>query len=170
VRTNTDRSIPPKLRTTGKPDGAANEALPRHSSDLSARPAALQPEPAKDKKKSASFLSRLSMIGTKKKDDDLNDNDSEISDLRTEGANAVAFTSAVGGGGYIPHHKEPPRYIRVRTHGKKVKEFDRMFLAQELAGTQVRAHTCPYHSPPANVPSSPPRTTATSTCPSTRPP
>lgn len=82
------------------------------------------------------FLSRLSMIGGKKKEYGLQDDESEISELRTEGANAVAFSSAIGAGGFIPHHKEPPRYIRVRAHNKKIKEFNRMFLAQELVGTQ----------------------------------
>lgn len=82
------------------------------------------------------FLSRLSMIGGKKKEGGIQDDESEISELRTEGANAVAFSSAVGAGGFIPHHKEPPRYIRIRAQNKKVKEFNRMFLAQELVGTK----------------------------------
>ncbi|EFX05336.1 WD repeat protein [Grosmannia clavigera kw1407] len=43
---------------------------------------------------------------------------------------------AGAGGGFIPHHKEPPRYIRVKAHDKKTREFDRMFLAQELIGTR----------------------------------
>ncbi|KAL7626068.1 hypothetical protein AAE478_002838 [Parahypoxylon ruwenzoriense] len=136
VRTNTDRTITSRFRTSGRPDSPANDALPRHSSDLSAKQPALQPDLPKDKKKGGSFLSRLGMISGKKKDGELQDNESEVSELRTEGANAVAFSSAIGAGGYIPHHKEPPRYIRVRTQNKKVKEFDRMFLAQELAGTR----------------------------------
>lgn len=70
--------------------------------------------------------------GGKKKDEDNLDNESELSEQRTEGANAVAFSSAV----YIPRHKQPPRYIRVRTQQRKVKEFDRTFLAQELVGTR----------------------------------
>lgn len=86
--------------------------------------------------KKGGFLSRLSMIGGKKKEEGIPDDESELSELRTEGANAVVFSSAIGAGGYIPHHKEPPRYIRVRAQNKKVKEFNRMFLAQELVGTQ----------------------------------
>ncbi|KAK8113148.1 WD repeat-containing protein [Apiospora sp. TS-2023a] len=138
VRTNTDRQIPARLFNSGKPDSpaAANEGLPRPSSDLSAKQlAAPTTEPSKEKKK-GNFLSRLSMIGNKKKDDDDNDNASEFSERRTEGANAVVFSSTVEAGGYIPHHKEPPRYIRVRSHNKKLKEFNRMFLAQELVGTR----------------------------------
>ncbi|KAH8653835.1 WD40-repeat-containing domain protein [Xylariales sp. PMI_506] len=136
VRTNTDRSIPSRLRTPGKADGPINEGLPRPSADISSKHLAAPADPSKDKKKTGSFLSRLSMIGNKKKDDDLKDDDSEISDLRTEGVNAVAFSS-VAAGGYIPHHKEPPRYIRVRAHSKKTREFNRMFLAQELVGTEA---------------------------------
>lgn len=82
------------------------------------------------------FLSRFSMIGGKKKEEGTQDDESEISELRTEGANAVAFSSTVGAGGFIPHHKEPPRYIRIRAQNKKIKEFNRMFLAQELIGTR----------------------------------
>lgn len=46
--------------------------------------------------------------------------------------NAHVFSLPVAANGYIPQHKEPPRYIKVRAHQKKIKEFDRMFLAQEL--------------------------------------
>jgi len=75
------------------------------------------------------------MIGGKKRDDDAPDDESELGEQRTEGANATAFSSAA----YIPLHKEPPRYIRVRTQHKRVKEFNRIFLAQELAGTKPTA-------------------------------
>ncbi|KAI0006389.1 WD40 repeat-like protein [Xylariaceae sp. FL0662B] len=135
VRTNTDRSIPSRLRNTGRPDSPANEVLPRPSSDLSIRRPTPQPDPAKDKKKGGSFLSRFSMKGTRKRDSGIPDDESEISELRTEGANAIAFSSAVGAAGFIPHHKEPPSYIRVRAHNKKIREFNRVFLAQELVGT-----------------------------------
>ncbi|CAJ2506604.1 Uu.00g077900.m01.CDS01 [Anthostomella pinea] len=137
VRTNTDRTIPSRLRNPARPGSPANEGLPRPSSDLSVKHPTPQLEPARDKKKGGSFLSRLSMIGGKKKDDDNLDDDSEINGERTEGADAVAFGSAaIGASGYIPHHKEPPRYIRVRARNKKVREFNRIFLAQELAGTR----------------------------------
>lgn len=46
--------------------------------------------------------------------------------------NASVFSSSIGANGYIPQHKEPPRYIKVRAHDKKTREFNRMFLAQEL--------------------------------------
>lgn len=81
------------------------------------------------------------MIGGKKRDDDVFDDGSEISsDARTEGANAVAFSFPADGGGFIPHHKEPPRFIRVRAHDKKASEFNRVFLAQELVGTHSKSN------------------------------
>lgn len=34
--------------------------------------------------------------------------------------------------GYIPKFPEPPKYIKVRARGKKDRDFDHVFLAQEL--------------------------------------
>ncbi|KAH7303287.1 WD40-repeat-containing domain protein [Stachybotrys elegans] len=74
------------------------------------------------------------MRGSWKREDQ--DSDSELGD-RTDGTDARALTSVIGaGGGYIPLHKEPPRYIRVRPHNKKRRDFDRLFLAQELLGAK----------------------------------
>jgi len=89
-------------------------------------------------RKGVSFLSRFSIIGGKKKDQnfDADDDESELDDPRTEGMNASVFSSSIGANGYIPQHKEPPRYIKVRAHNKKEREFDRMFLAQELNGSK----------------------------------
>lgn len=36
--------------------------------------------------------------------------------------------------GYVPQFPSPPKYIKVRSHGKKDKDFGRLFLAQELRG------------------------------------
>ena len=36
--------------------------------------------------------------------------------------------------GFIPRFPSPPKYIKVRCHGKKEREFNRLFLAQELRG------------------------------------
>ena len=44
---------------------------------------------------------------------------------------AAVFSQPIG---YIPQFPPPPKYIKVRSHGKKEKEFDRVFLAQELRG------------------------------------
>lgn len=132
TRTNTERSIASRLLNPTRPESPSNESsVPRPGPDLPAKHPAAQPDSTRDKKKGVSFLSRLSMIGGKKKGGDIQDDESELSEQRTEGANAVAFSAAV----YIPHHKQPPRYIRVRAQNKRVKEFDRIFLAQELVGT-----------------------------------
>lgn len=40
------------------------------------------------------------------------------------------------GGGYLPLHKEPPRYIRVKAHNKKTRRFNHLFLAQELSSAK----------------------------------
>ncbi|KXJ88674.1 WD40-repeat-containing domain protein [Microdochium bolleyi] len=140
ARTNTEKTLATRLRTPARPDSPANDGLPRPSADLSAKQTVSHPEQSKDKKKPG-FLSRLSMIGgggSKKRDDDsADDNDSEIgSERRIEGADAMAFTSDINASGYIPRHKEPPRYVRMRAHHKKDREFHRLFLAQDLRGAE----------------------------------
>ncbi|KAL2075746.1 hypothetical protein VTL71DRAFT_689 [Oculimacula yallundae] len=146
-RTNTENTIPQKLRNAG---GGPESPIPEIGSPISPElpntpGRQLTPEinrsdsnPGKEKKKGVSFLSRFSIIGGKKKDQsvDIDDDESEQGDKRTEGMNAHVFSSSIGANGYIPQHKEPPRYIKVRAHHKKVREFDRMFLAQELSGTK----------------------------------
>ncbi|KAL8366873.1 hypothetical protein RB595_005035 [Gaeumannomyces hyphopodioides] len=134
LRTNTDRTISSRLRNqTVRPDNpSASEGL-GSSGDGQLRP---PNSDAPEKKTRVSFLSRLSMRGSKKKGDrDDDDNGSELSDQRPDGNNARVF-STIGAGGFIPHHKEPPRYIRTKAHKKKNREFNRMFLAQELIGTK----------------------------------
>ncbi|GAW22707.1 hypothetical protein ANO14919_122500 [Xylariales sp. No.14919] len=130
ARTNTERSIASRLLNSTRPESPSNESLLRSGPDIPNKLSAVQPDLARDKKKGVSFLSRLSMIGGKKKDEYILDNESELSEQRTEGTNAVAFSSAA----YIPHHKEPPRYIRVRSQNKRDRDFNRTFLAQELTG------------------------------------
>ncbi|KAH9217013.1 WD40-repeat-containing domain protein [Leptodontidium sp. 2 PMI_412] len=144
-RTNTENTIPQKLRNAGGPESPITEVGSPISPDLPPPGRQFTPEinrsdsnPSKEKKKGVSFLSRFAIIGGKKKDHsgDVDDDESEQGDQRTEGMNAHVFSSSIGANGYIPQHKEPPRYIKVRAHNKKVREFDRMFLAQELSGTK----------------------------------
>lgn len=45
---------------------------------------------------------------------------------------ALLFSQPIGYGGYTPQHPPPPKYIKVRSHNKKEKDFNRVFLAQEL--------------------------------------
>lgn len=95
-------------------------------------------------RKSGSFLSRFGMRHTRKakaEAESTRDDESEFNgEFRMDGTDASVFSSMVEGGGFIPRHKEPPRYIRIRTHNKKHhdREFNRMFLAQELVGTHPR--------------------------------
>lgn len=82
-------------------------------------------------RKGVSFLSRF--IGSKKKDVPIetNDEEVEVGDRRTEGMDADVFSQPIG---FIPRFPAPPKYIKVRSHGKKEKDFNRVFLAQELRG------------------------------------
>ena len=84
-------------------------------------------------KKGVKFLGR--MIG-KKKDfaDIVEDAVSERAEERPEGAEASVFCSLHDNSSYNPRHAQPPAYIKVRSSGKKEKDFNRMFLAQELQG------------------------------------
>ena len=78
-----------------------------------------------------SFFSRFA---PKKKDTqpEIIDNESEAGgDRRTEGMDADVFSQPIG---YIPQFPPPPKYIKVRSHGRKEKDFNRLFLAQELRG------------------------------------
>ncbi|KAF2468825.1 WD40 repeat-like protein [Lindgomyces ingoldianus] len=85
-----------------------------------------------EKKKGVSFLSRI--IGNKRKGtlDGATEDDSETGDSRPEGMNAKLFSHTVDNLGFSPKHPQPPAYIKVRAKFKKEKEFNRVFLAQEL--------------------------------------
>ncbi|OAA78681.1 WD repeat containing protein 44 [Akanthomyces lecanii RCEF 1005] len=134
TNSNTEPTIAQRLLSAGRPDSPTPDSIgrPSHDSNPSARPDSI-----KDRKKGTSFLSRLSIRGPFKKDDDI-DSDSEFGDSgRTDGSNARALTTVMGaGGGYLPLHKEPPRYIRVKAHNKKSRSFNHLFLAQELSSTK----------------------------------
>jgi WD40 repeat protein len=77
-----------------------------------------------------SFLSRF-IGGNKKKStlDGTSDNGSEAEDLRREGMDAQLYVDNFS---FSPKIPQPPAYIKVRAKFKKEKEFDRVFLAQEL--------------------------------------
>jgi WD40 repeat protein len=85
---------------------------------------------SKDKRKGVSFLSRF--IGSNKKKEhfsDYNDNYSELDENRAPEMDAEVFAQPIG---FIPRFPPPPKYMKVKTHYKKQKGFDRVFLAQEL--------------------------------------
>lgn len=135
-----------KLRT--QTDNASNQSPPSPAEpfpDIN-QPAELARENTggfgakSDKKKGVSFLSRI--IGTKKKstvDGDVED-ESEAGDPRPEGMDAQIFSHPVDNMGFSPKHPQPPAYIKVRSKFKREKEFNRVFLAQELrAGAEKKA-------------------------------
>ena len=101
-------------------------------------------------RKGVSLISRI--IGHKKKDtvDEPMEQESELGEERPEGADAQVFGESFENLGYSPHHPQPPKYIKVRSHNKKEKEFNRVFLAQELRHERPK-------SPQNNEPSSSPR-------------
>ncbi|CAN8096946.1 unnamed protein product [Discula destructiva] len=146
TRTNTADTLfkQPRLRTSTtnaeSVGPAVNPAL-RQSSDLGSRQQVEATDAAKDKKKGGSLLSRLGIRKPRGDLDSIHDDDSECSnEPRMDGADAQVFTTVVDATGYVPRHKEPPRYIRVRATNKKRqdREFNRMFLAQELIGTHPK--------------------------------
>ena len=52
---------------------------------------------------------------------------------------APVFLHPITSNAYTPHHPAPPRYIKVRTHNKRIADFNRVFLAQELRGRKPDA-------------------------------
>ena len=56
---------------------------------------------------------------------DTDDDNEDYQKERDEGCKAGVF-------GFVPNFPTPPKYIWVRSHHKKVREFNRLFLAQEL--------------------------------------
>lgn len=143
TRTATEPSLskPSRLRNPPETPGPGLDPPPRQSSDLAAKQPANATDASKDKKKGASLLSRLGIKRAKTEAESVPDDDSEFSyEPRMDGADARVFSGFVNGAGFVPHHKEPPRYIRVRAQNKKNqdREFNRMFLAQELVGTHPK--------------------------------
>jgi WD40 repeat protein len=88
--------------------------------------------------KAVTFLGRL--IGAKKKSEDqaiAEEEEIENNEPRPEGTNAHAFTQPLDNVEFNPRHPQPPAYIKVRSKFKTRRDFDRLFLAQELyCGTQ----------------------------------
>ncbi|KAI9159056.1 putative WD repeat-containing protein C3H5.08c [Paramyrothecium foliicola] len=136
TNSNTEPTIAQRLRGP-HPESSNTDNIHRQVSETATKPLNITPDVLRDRRKGPSFLSRLSMRGSWKKEDDIPDSDSELGELREDGSDARALTAAIGdGGGYIPFHKEPTRYIRVKPHNKKDRDFNHLFLAQELLGVK----------------------------------
>ncbi|MCJ1284011.1 hypothetical protein MMC26_003342 [Xylographa opegraphella] len=112
-------------------DKAAATASARSPADANVARVDTFGSTGKERKKGVSFLSRF--IGSKKKESsiDMLDDESDQGDKRTEGTDADVFLQPIG---FIPRFPAPPKYIRVRSRGKKEKDFNRVFLAQQLRG------------------------------------
>jgi WD40 repeat protein len=65
---------------------------------------------------------------------------------------AKLFSQPIENIGFSPRHPQPPPYIKVRSKYKKEKEFDRVFLAQELRVGNAKATS--KRTPAINYPSS----------------
>lgn len=85
-------------------------------------------------------MSRI--IGSKKKtsSSEWKDDVSETGEIRATGMDAEVFAQPIG---FIPRYPPPPKYIKVRSHYKKDKDFNRLFIAQELCGTCSSAKSKP---------------------------
>jgi WD40 repeat protein len=86
--------------------------------------------------KAVSFISRL-MGGAKKKDakdadEESVGEESSSGELRPEGNDAEVFAQSIDNMSYNARHPQPPSYIKVRSRFKARRDFDRLFLAQEL--------------------------------------
>ncbi|KAG5933397.1 hypothetical protein E4U53_001009 [Claviceps sorghi] len=133
---NLEPTIAQRFLQSAQPDGSSGDTLHGKSTGTLVKVT----NPATDagrenRRKGSSFLSRLAIRGARKKDDGMHDSDSEPGELWTDDSTARALALVDGdGGGYIPLHKEPTRYIRVKRYNKKSREFDHLFLAQELLG------------------------------------
>ena len=87
------------------------------------------PQTKEIKKNRTSFLGRF-RLGKKETVDNVEEDD-DVQDRRPDGTDAEMFSQPIG---YIPRFEEPPKYIKVKAQGKKTKDFDKVFLAQELYG------------------------------------
>jgi WD repeat-containing protein 44 len=97
--------------------------------------------------KAVSFLSRL--MGSSKKhqtDEDALEDEADEDDDRPEGNDAAVFTEPVENMGYSPQRPQPPAYIKVRSKYKKSRDFDHLFLAQELQCRKKRKLERQYSS------------------------
>ncbi|KAL7273057.1 hypothetical protein RUND412_004115 [Rhizina undulata] len=131
-RTGTENTIPQKLRQESNEDVAR---MPGLGESIVGGPTLVEdgrhvdaPPHHKEKKKGVSFLSRI--MGGKKKGVVVHDEEEGTEEeKRTEGMDAAVFSQPIG---YIPQFPAPPKYIRVRSHNKPNRDFNQIFLAQEL--------------------------------------
>ncbi|KAF2088049.1 WD40 repeat-like protein, partial [Saccharata proteae CBS 121410] len=164
-RTNTENEVRQKLRNSGDEHANRPSTPGDNSSDAKAGKDIERSNtgtPGKEKKKGVSFLSRF--IGNKKKapvDDGNNEDESEAGEARPEGMEAELFSQPIDNIGFSPRHPQPPGYIKIRSKFKRQREYDRVFLAQELRGkpTSVENDGRPRTSSGTSANASNPRAT-----------
>ncbi|EMC97964.1 hypothetical protein BAUCODRAFT_409547 [Baudoinia panamericana UAMH 10762] len=80
------------------------------------------------------------MGGAKKREaeEDAAETESLSGEDRPEGNAATVFAESVNNFGFSPRHAQPPMYIKVRAKNKSKREFDHLFLAQELRSSKRR--------------------------------
>lgn len=82
--------------------------------------------------KAVTFLGRL-MGGKKKTNDEaIAEDEADTNEPRPEGTEAHVFSQPVDNMEFNPRHPQPPAYIKMRSKFKAKRDFDRLFLAQEL--------------------------------------
>lgn len=88
--------------------------------------------------KAVSFLSKLMGNGKKKAaESEAQDEEEDLfRNSRPQGNDAEAFAVPVDRIGYSLRYPLPPSYIKVQSKHKKQRDFDHLFLAQELDGTK----------------------------------
>ena len=89
--------------------------------------------PQKDRKKGVAFFARRIMGNKRREEQDETILDtSELGEERPEGADVEMFSQSVDNLGYTPKHRPPPPYLKMRSKYKREREFNRLFLAQQL--------------------------------------
>ncbi|KAF2137469.1 uncharacterized protein K452DRAFT_257519 [Aplosporella prunicola CBS 121167] len=134
-RTNTPTDV---LRQFGPSGGDSTNIARPYTSDGSPGPKSIRDVSksdtisiaSKDKRKGVSFLSRI--MGNKKKDEDISANEEELGQFRPEGMDAELFSQPIDNVGFNPRHPQPPDYIKIRSRFTTERNFDHVFVAQEL--------------------------------------
>ncbi|KAI9837236.1 MAG: hypothetical protein M1819_000310 [Sarea resinae] len=144
-RTHTENLIPAHLRQGVSEGGSASDTQQTGavSSDVNPTSDLSRGESSgtvpKEKKKGVSFLSRF-RANKKKESSEDNEDESEQGDSRIEGTEADVFCQPIDNISYHPRFPPPPKYIKIRSHNKKEKDFNRLFLAQGLHNGPASGH------------------------------
>ncbi|KKA30290.1 hypothetical protein TD95_003870 [Thielaviopsis punctulata] len=91
--------------------------------------------PDSKEKRRPSFFNRLNLRG-RKRDGSVHSESSQLAaataDPVSSSIDGARILMSPAASGYIPHHKEPVKYQRVKSNNKHTRDFAYLFLAQEL--------------------------------------